>query len=46
MKTKDMLEQDNYYRYNTNTLSIPSSPSFLDEVASSKMDLHGGWFRK
>ena len=33
-------------RYNTNTLSIPSSPSFFNEVASSKMNLHGGWFRK
>ena len=50
MATMDMLEQDNYYDTTpTTTLLIPSSPSgrsFLDEVASSKLNLHGGFFRK
>ena len=43
-----MEEQDNYDTTPT-TLLIPSSPSersFLDEVASSKLNLHGGFFRK
>ena len=52
MVTMDMLEQDNYYDTTpTTTLLIPSSPSgrsflFLDEAASSKLNLHGGFFRK
>ena len=54
MVTMDMLEQDNYYDTTpATTLSIPSSPSgrfffvfFWDEVASSKLNLHGGFFRK
>ena len=44
-----MEEQDNYDTTPT-TLLIPSSPSerffFLDEVAFSKLNLHGGIFRK
>ena len=51
MVTMDMLEQDNYYDTTpTTTLSIPSSPSgrFFggDEVAPSKLNLHGRFFRK
>ena len=52
MVTMDMLEQDNYSDTTpTTTLLIPSSPSgrvffFKDEVASSKLNLHGGFFRK
>ena len=52
MVTMDMLEQDNYSDTTaTTTLLIPSSPSgrsFLGgyEAASSKLNLHGGFFRK
>ena len=48
-----MLEQDNY-SYNTNNDPFDSFFTirtffvfvFLDEVASSKLNLHGGFFRK
>ena len=46
MVTMDLLEQDNYYdTLPTTTPSILSS-LFLDEVASSKLNLHDGFFRK
>ena len=47
MMTMDLLEQDNYY----DTITTPSIPSsvvlhllLLDEVASSKLNFHGGFF--
>ena len=49
MVTMDVLEQDNYNDYDTTpttTPSIPYNEDFLDVVASSRLNLHGGFFRK
>ena len=50
MVTMDMLEQDNY-SYNTNNDPFDSfftirTLYFFYEVAPSKLNLHGGFFRK
>ena len=57
MATMDLLEQDNYYDTTQqrllrfvplleNIMKILYLLLFLDEVASSKLNLHGGFFRK